>query len=157
MSANLLTIKERRQIINVLSAFIITNKPDYVLKAVVSGGNALEQKNDSQLFATYENVFGQKHLLDPTKEDRESSLWIAAYEIGRTWNANWMPGGPMLTYQVNLFSRDEDIVKKCRQSVFEHEQYHHGFKAGLDERLKDPKFAQWWFDNHGLAPKGYAG
>jgi hypothetical protein len=79
-----------------------------------------------------------------------SESYQNGYETGISWDANWIPGGP-LAYNVNSFRRlnpDPKFVKIAEDSQRAHDDWHAGFKRALDERLKNnDHFAQWWHTN----------
>lgn len=57
------------------------------------------------------------------------------YESGKTWNVNWMPGGPF-------------VYKNDPVSKQEHEYYMQGFQAGLEENFAANPDYKKWFDNN---------
>ena len=66
---------------------------------------------------------------------RHSKSYIAGYETGVEWDANWIAGGPY-------------VQKNDIQSQLSYDEWCIGFKEGLADLLKiDSDFAAWWSNN----------
>jgi hypothetical protein len=152
--SNCLTIDQRKVVEGQLFLKMIGNT-DVVQSYIMHGGQGINRMSDDSLLATYHYHFGEKHDSDPSKEVPTSQQWKDAALIGVTWDANWMPGGPALLYQVSAFARSEESTKRVWESIFNYEQFHHGFRAGFEERLRNADFKKWWDENHGKKPQTY--
>lgn len=67
----------------------------------------------------------------PYPKDYERGL-----ESGTNWDANWMPGGPL------VYSRRRSKLRV--ESEGRYRAWHSGFNKGLRIRLQDESFARWW-------------
>jgi hypothetical protein len=151
----ILTIAERKEVEDLIVDIKMKTPEKWSESAIRYGLPAMNKLWDIQLLSTYEYLYGTKHPLDPTLETPESDGWKNGYETGLTWDANYYPGGPHKLYSASDFDRIDEKVRRCRQSLFNYENWHLGFKAGLAERMKYADFNRWWEENHGKKSMRY--